>query len=719
MAEFSQDNRPLRVTIGSVDPNGVLITRCAGTEAISRLYQYTLDLVAPVETPLKFEDVLGQAALVAIDEAGGPTRFIHGIVNRFSQGRRDETFVHYRAEIVPVLWLLTRQTRSRIFQQKTVKTILEEVIGNLYSPRFVLDGKYFERNYCVQYRESDFAFISRVMEEEGIYYYFTHTADGQELVISDSPRGHDPITEAPENAILHFLEGDAVSPNEGRIKDWNKLQELKTTTTLLTDHNFELPTNRLDITSIGIDTVKAGTVDHKTALGGMGDTAVVDHPGGYGTWSDGIAPGGAVRAGDLQNLFESNGRMGQVSVERELAGAVVIEGVSTYRRLVAGHKFTLADHFDADGEYVLTRVEHTADCGVGDSGDATSFTYGNRFTCLPSLVPFRPERETPRPTVKGTQTGVVVGDDPEIDPDKYGRVKVMFRWDPEGARGLDTSCWVRVAQFWAGKKWGAQFIPRVGDEVVVAFLEGNPDQPLVIGSVYNADNMPIYTLPANKTQSGIKTHSSPGGDDGNFNEIRFEDKKGAEQVVIHAEKDMLVSVENNYTLDVGGSSKGPPNRSGMSNTTVKGDINITSKTGHVHVTAETDIILTVGSSKLEMYKSGVIKLTGTEITIEGSTFVTAKPKLINLEGTSKVHVTGGGAVTDWTGNTITETASTSINMTGGGATTEWKGNTITATGSTAVHVTGGGATTDWTGKTITADGSAGVKITGATIKLNA
>jgi type VI secretion system secreted protein VgrG len=680
MPEYAQQHRPLRIALGDLDPNAALITRFAGTEAVSKLFSFTLDLAAPVTDPLKFEDVLGKPASVQIDQhtLGQQTRTVHGLISRFSQGKRDDRFIHYRAELVPALWLLTRTTRSRIFQQKKVEEILTEVIGDLYPElRISLEDEYHPRNYCVQYRETDFAFVSRLMEEEGIYYYFTH-GDKPGLVIADNPRGHDDL---PAPTTLLFQDDGAALTDEGRVTRWDKSQVLRTGAAELTDHHFELTrTNDLRAVGFPLDTVKVGTVTHKMGVGAADATAFVDHPGGYAHWRDGVAPGGGDRAADLDPTFEDNTRIASVRMDQEQTRAIRIDADSTYCRTTPGHKFTLADHYDADGEYVLTSVHHDAVCGIADTGASHDFRYANEFECLPFDLPFRPLRETPRPFIRGTQTGVVVGSDgEEIDPDKYGRVKVWFRWDPEGERNLDTSCWVRVAQPWAGQHWGTQFIPRVGDEVVVTFLEGDPDRPLIVGSVYNADNVPIYKLPQNKTQTGIKTHSSKTGTTENYNEIRFEDKKGHEQVLIHAEKDMSVTVEDNYTVSIGAAQKDPKKAGKSSSTTfgdtsytvTKGDykfsvdagkadyfvkgpvtevydntqsttatagIDVVSKTSHIHLTAPTEIVLTVGGSQITI-KPDSITLKSANIHFEGGANLTGKAPHVGLEGTTDLTAT--------------------------------------------------------------------------------
>ena len=240
-------------------------------------------------------------------------------------------------------------------------------------------------------------------------------------------------------------------------------------------------------------------------------------------------------------------------MQEEAAQGLTIQGASRCRYLAAGHKFTLQRHYNADGPYVLTSVQHSArlqgDYRSDSGGEAT---YYNSFTCIPAALPFRPRRITPKPVIQGTQTAVVVGPaGEEIFTDKYSRVKVQFHWDRQGQSNADSSCWVRVGTPWAGKNWGMIHIPRVGQEVIVAFEQGDPDQPIIVGSVYNADMMPPYDLPANRTQSGVKSRSSLQGSPDNFNEIRFEDKKGDEQLFIHAEKNQDIEVENDETHWVG------------------------------------------------------------------------------------------------------------------------------------------------------------------------
>jgi phage baseplate assembly protein gpV len=290
--------------------------------------------------------------------------------------------------------------------------------------------------------------------------------------------------------------------------------------------------------------VAAGQVSHTLKIGTSDKLEVYDYPGAYAKRFDGVSPGGGDRDVELQKIFEDNKRTVQLRMQEQAAGALVIQGGGNHRGFASGNQFTLERHHHADGAYLLTSVQHTARLDQDyRSGAGKGFRYSNSFTCIPAALPFRPARKTPRPVIHGTQTAVVVGPPgEEIFPDKYGRVKVQFHWDRRGRNDPSSSCWVRVASPWAGRNWGMIHIPRVGQEVVVAFEEGDPDRPIITGSVYNADHMPPYKLPAEKTKSTLKSRSSPKGRPKNSNEIRFEDKTGREQVFINAERDLDLRV---------------------------------------------------------------------------------------------------------------------------------------------------------------------------------
>jgi type VI secretion system secreted protein VgrG len=527
-------------------PNFLVLLGLRGREAVSEPFRFELDVAAERAASVDFDKLLGQPVAVQLTVDDSNTRHFAGIVSRVAQGPRDERLLHLRLEVVPKLWLLGRRRRSRIFQHKSVPDILKEVFAGL-DVTYDLKGTYEPRNFCTQYRESDLEFASRLMEEEGIFYFFRHTASGHPMVVGDAPAAHPELPVLPRIA---YDAGTGAARPQARITAWEKVQELTSSKTVLWDHTFELPDQRLDAEEAIQASVAVGTVTHKLKVGPSEPLEDYDYPGGYARRFDGVDAGGGDRAADVQKILQDNKRTVKLRMQETAAAGIVVHGTGDCRQLTAGHRFTLERHFDANGAYVVLAVEHEAkqDYTTGSG----RFEYQNRFTCLPHALPYRPPRRTTRPTVAGCQTATVVGPSgEEIFVDKYGRVKVQFHWDREGRKDAKSSCWVRVATSWAGKQWGAIHIPRIGQEVVIDFLEGDPDRPIIVGSVYNAEQMPPYKLPANKTQSGVKSRSSKEAAPDNFNEIRFEDKKDAEQIYIHAEKNMDAVVENNETRKVG------------------------------------------------------------------------------------------------------------------------------------------------------------------------
>jgi type VI secretion system secreted protein VgrG len=544
---YTQAVRPLRVTT-PLGTDALLLVGLSGHEAISHLFQFHLDLLAENETAVPFETLLGQKVIVELGFPDQDVRYFGGICRRIGQAGRDQTFTAYHLEVVPQFWFLTRIAQSRIFQQLPVPEILGQVLKGL-DVQFQLTGQYEPRDYCVQYRETDFNFASRLMEEEGIFYFFRHSARGHTLIIADSPQS---FPELPEPLLFDeaFTSGNR---DEERIGSWEKAQELRSGKVTLWDHCFELPHKHLEADKTIQDSVAAGSVTHKLKIDGSDKLELYDYPGEYAQRFDGVNPGGGDRPADLQKIFTDNQRTVELRMQEEAAAGLVIRGSGNVRALTSGSRFTLQRHYDADGSYLLTGVEHTARLTADyRSGDPDPYHYASSFSCLPAALPFRPARGSSRPFVQGTQTAVVVGPPgEEIFPDKYGRVKVQFHWDRQGKYDASSSCWVRVGTLWAGRNWGMVHIPRIGQEVIVAFEEGDPDRPIIVGSVYNADMMPPYGLPDNKTQSGVKSRSSLAGTPANFNEIRFEDKKGAEEVYIHAERDHNQITEHDRTEDVG------------------------------------------------------------------------------------------------------------------------------------------------------------------------
>jgi type VI secretion system secreted protein VgrG len=545
----TQDGRRLKVTT-PLGKDVLLLNGFSGAEAISRPFLFQLQCVAENDKAksVAFDALLGQKITAEIALPGGGPRFLNGTCLRVSEGARDATFTRFLLDLVPEASLLLRKTQSRIFQQISVPDILKKVFTG-FDVAYEIQGVFPPRDYCVQYRESDFAFASRLMEEEGIYYFFKHSAGSHTMVVANTPGSHPDL---PGRSSLIFETVGGGTREEDRVRSWEKAQELKSSKVVLWDHCFELPHKHLEAPFEIQAASSAGKTSHKLKLGANSKLELYDFPGAYAQRFDGIQPGGGDRAGDLQKIFQDNVRTAEIRMQEQAAASILVSATSNCRQIVSGHKFTLERHFDGDGPWVVHQVEHVA----SEAGDLRSggggFSYQNHFTCFPVALPFRPPRVTPIPTVRGTQTAVVVGPPgEEIFTDKYGRIKVQFHWDREGKKNSDSSCWVRVTTPWAGTQWGAIHIPRIGQEVVVDFLEGDMDQPIVIGSVYNAECMPPYDLPAHKTQSGIKSRSSLGGNPANFNEFRFEDKKGHEQVFLHAEKNQDIEVENDETHWVG------------------------------------------------------------------------------------------------------------------------------------------------------------------------
>jgi type VI secretion system secreted protein VgrG len=550
MATYLQADRPIAV-FTPLPPDALLLTGVHGEEGLSRPFHFQLDVVAEDPQKVAFDKLLGNRVTVRLKLADDRERFWSGICSHVSEVGRDIVFTHYRLELVPQLWLLTRRAQSRIFQDVSVPDILKKVLSGV-DVTFEIQGKFEPRDYCVQYRETDFNFASRLMEEEGIYYFFKHTRNSHTMVVANTPQSHPDL---PLGSRIIFDETAKGREDDLRVVSWQKSQSLRSGKVTLWDHCFELPHKHLEAEEMIQDSVVAGKVTHKLKVGNNDQLELYDFPGEYAQRFDGVDRGGGDRPADVQKIFQDNGRTAKIRIQEEAAaGGLLISGSGVSRNFVSGHKFTLERHYHADGAYVLTGVTHgiamgTADYRAGQDGD---FEYSNTFACIPSALPFRPPRVTPKPIVSGPQTAVVVGPPgEEIFPDKYGRVKVQFHWDREGKSDAESSCWLRVAQSIAGKRWGSIFIPRIGQEVLVAFEEGDPDRPIIVGSLFNARQMPPYTLPKHKTRTVLfKSNSTTSG--GGHNEIRFEDDKGKEQIYIHGEKDVDIRIKDALREKVGG-----------------------------------------------------------------------------------------------------------------------------------------------------------------------
>jgi len=521
---YSQDHRLLSIDT-PLGKDVVLLQELNGYEGISRLFNYELDLIAYDNDSISFSNIVGQKVSITLQLPDGSPRHISGYISRFTQGETDNRlFTHYRAQVVPWLWFLTRQADCRIFQNLAVPDIISKIFDAFGFKDYKLNLKtsYPQLEYCVQYRETSFNFVSRLMEEYGIFYYFDHMTQGKHtMVLADQSSNLPPI---PGSPISYDTEvGGLLDPEV--ITNWHVGQEVKTGKYSVTDYNFTTPSTSL----LSNDP----TVINLSASQGL---ELFDYPGLYTTKDEGDS-------------------VAKVRMQEEETGYMVISAAGDCRGMMSGFSFELKNHYrdDQNTNYVVTEVRHFATAGdTYTAGASGAESYSNHLTCIPASVPYRPPRVTPKPFVQGPQPALVVGKSgEEIWVDKYGRVIVQFYWDRLGQKNENSSCWIRVSQPWAGANWGSIWIPRIGQEVLVSFLEGDPDRPVITGRVYNADQMPPYTLPDNQTRSTFMSRSSKGGGSSNYNELRFEDLKGQEQIFMNAEKDLDLRVENDSREFIG------------------------------------------------------------------------------------------------------------------------------------------------------------------------
>lgn len=587
LTRMAQINSPL-------GPDTLILAEMGGGEELGRLFDYELQLTSS-DAAIDLNQLLGKPMSLSLQLDGQGQRHFHGIVARCSQNIDRGQYASYQVTLRPWLWLLTRTSDCRIFQNQTIPQIIKQVFRDLGFSDFEdsLSRPYREWEYCVQYRETSFDFVSRLMEQEGIYYYFRHEKDRHVLVLADAYGAHQAC---PGYESVPYYPPDGQHRERDHLNDWHLAQEVQPGSLELNDYDFQRPSARIDVRS-------AMPRPHAA-----GDYPLYDYPGTYVQSQDGEHYA-RTRIEALQSLHER----------------VQLKGNA--RGLGAGHLFSMTgfSRQDQNREYLIvyTRVfisQERLETGAG-SGAAQ---FESSLGCIDAQQTFRPLANTPRPVVKGPQTAIVVGPaGEEIWTDQFGRVKVHFYWDRHDQSNENSSCWIRVSQAWAGKNWGSMQIPRIGQEVIVSFLEGDPDRPIITGRVYNAEQTVPYDLPANATQSGMKSRSSKGGTPANFNEIRMEDKKGAEQLYIHAERNQDIVVEQHETHTVGISRT---KSVGLVETVLIGQDRIravrrndilmvgASKTDSIStsylIEVGENLRLVCGKSVLELNASGQINLTG-------------------------------------------------------------------------------------------------------------
>ena len=627
---ISLNNRTLQLAT-PLGPDALLPERVEISDRLSQPFEWTLDLLSE-SGDLNSDAILGKDVTLSFKlPATDAPRYFHGFVTEFAQTGYRRRLHEYQATVRPWLWFLTRTSDCRIFQRQSIPDIFEQVVKKhgFTDYRLKLSAQHKPWTYCVQYRETDFNFLSRLLEQDGIHYFFEHTRGRHVLVLCDDSTtlgkmpGYEEIPYFPPDGSLGQSPGD-------HFDAWSVTRMVQPGVYNTTDYDFEAP---------GISLLGKSQDSRKYARANF---EMFDYPS---------AP--AVLAPDDPK------QIAKLRLEELQAQFMVARGQGDAAGVAAGWRFKLTQHprRDMNIEYLVTSVNllfqaPPLDGGSDDLGAEVSVT----VDAIDAKTPYRPPRLTPKPVIQGSQSAVVVGSaGAEIETDKYGRVRVQFPWDRYGKNDENSSCWVRVAQVWAGKNWGAMHIPRIGEEVLVSFLEGDPDRPIITGRVYNAESMPPYTLPENATQSGIKSRSSKGGSSENFNEIRFEDKKDSEELHVQAEKDLTivvkhdrskkvqhdetVEIQNDRKSNIGNNEKcsvGKDHETTVGNdekrsvtqnrsTSVGSNDKLsvgkdsTSDIGNnLVVTAGQQITLQTGASKLVMKADGTIELQGVTIKIAGS-----------------------------------------------------------------------------------------------------
>ncbi|MCB1919984.1 MAG: type VI secretion system tip protein VgrG [Candidatus Competibacteraceae bacterium] len=636
--------------------------RMTGMEQLGRLFEYDIELLS--ERPdIDLADLLGKNVTLTMQlpEAqvwetpddwfqaptpktrSGGTRYFNGFVTRFSYPGMLGRYHLYRATLSPWLWFLTRTADCRIFQQQTTPQIIKQVFQQHGFSDFkeTLSGHYRTFDYCVQYRETDFDFVSRLMEQEGIYYYFKHDKDKHILVLADDYSSHGPF---PHYAETPYYPPDAMHWKErDHLYEWTMQKQVQAGRYELSDFDFTAPNKNLR---------KARAIPGNHAHAGF---RIYDYPGDYREFADG------------ENYVK-------IRLQELLAQHEILQGRGVARGLATGYLFTLTNFGRAEQnrQYLIVAAEYALQSDAYQSTpepDSLDQPFEVRITAIDARQPYRAPRITLKPSVRGPQTAMVVGPEgQDIWTDEYGRVKIQFHWDQYGEKNENSSCWVRVAQLWTGQNWGAVAIPRIGQEVIVDFLEGNPDHPIITGQVYNGRSKPPYALPEHQTQTGIKTHSTPGG--GGFNELRFEDKKGEEQLSIYAQRNQDITVGNDETHEVGHDRT----------KTVHG--NETSNIGcHRTETVAGNESVSITGNRTEAVKGDET------LTIQGN-------REESVAGNESVSITGnrtetlGGSQTETITGSLTQTITGNVNITTPGS------MTVTANGGYTLIAPGGTRTID-------------------------
>ena len=662
------------------------------TAGLSTLGEMQLGLLSP-SADIAPDELLGKPVTVSITLRDGAQRPLHGYVTRFGNAvHRGGRHVGYQAIVRPWLWFLTRTSNCRIFQEMTVPDIVKQVFQGhrIASVDYRLFRSYRSWNYCVQYRESDYNFVARLLEHEGIYWYFEHLEDKHQLVLVDSLTAHDP---APGNEELPYYEHTQQAPPDiEHMQHWRFSREVRSGRAALTSYDFARPSTDLSVQA------------QQERAHDLSDYEVFDFQGDYAVKSE------------AEQWVEDR-------IDELQTGQQLMHGRSNAHSLEVGRLFSLTLHprEDQNARYLITALSIAAHAEASESSDDAGF-FRCELSAMPAEQQYRPSRITPKPCMQGPQTAEVVGPaGEEIFTDAHGRVKLQFHWDRYGKRDENSSCWIRVSHPWAGKGWGAVSIPRIGQEVVVDFLEGDPDQPLVTGRVYNGEQNAPYPLPDGAVVSGIKSNTHKGS---GHNEMCMDDTAGKEKINIHAQYDMSTKVLHDQTLEV------KNNRSGhiVVDDTLNVDANRTLHVkGKLAETIDSGHELTVTAGYTQTLSGGATSTIngGLTSTVNGGETRTVNGGLtstVNGGQTStfndKWDHTVNGPLTEHVTGAIKQTGDATIDITATGAGTYSSDAKLTFTvGGSVIEIAPAGITLSLGGSVIKID-AAGVAVTGPKISLN-
>ena len=620
MTQYTQANRLIALDT-PLGKDKLLLTRFKGEECISKPFVFMITALS-TDHAIKPGALIGKEITIAIK--GRTKKVFHGLVDTFTvAGAESHGLCRYDMTIVPWLSFLEKTENRRIFQNKKTSDILKKVFEDLgfKDYEFKLQGSESPREYCVQYGESDLHFISRLLAEEGFFYYFKHSDKKHTLVIVDQ-KG------VLENCGTEGYTYSRGTTPDNEINGWKHDYQFRKGKWILNDYNFKEP-NKSQV----VESPTQSKFTNNKNYGHYDYSPIHDLP----------------RARDLVKL----------RMEAEEVPGNTVAGQSTCIDFFAGGLFKIDKHElkEERGEYLLVAVTHTATDSSYFAGEGGGSGYANRFTCIPATVSYRPATKQKKPIMRGPQSAIVTGPaGEEIYIDEYGRIKVQFIWDREGKKDENSSCYLRVMQSWAGNQWGASFIPRIGHEVIVTFLDGDPDRPIVTGTVYNGANKPVYS---SKTQSGIKTRSTKGASAENFNELRFEDLKGSEQIFIHAEKNLDTEVEKDETHtvdndrtktvkhDENSTIENDRNKTVNNNQTETIKKNKTISVGNDHSeTIDKNMTISVGVDLKESVEGKYFERVTKEYDLQAKTItMTAQDKITLQTGSAKIVMSSNGDIT--------------------------------------------------------------------------